>query len=338
MPKAVLFEYELDEDNLRMLRILQQREGLTSLRAALRECLGIVTTLVRESQEGYSVMLSKDGQLKGSDIDSLLPHPELDKIADQEELNKTVAVEISNELEARHGYSYERALELGRPIGRYKKCPVPDGEWIGQLDFKIAHEPGVDFNARMWCFFTFIREVKHDGKHRGRPGEKYQLLAWKTDGVSFKPTDGGIDMGALEVEPSVRLLLRTRTAPKTAGRYAPREEWGYWNTVDYEDSARPQADISNPNIITAPDTTPDADDTSAADPVGTLNISGQDLNENRQSSTSECEDVPPELSPEEWVKLNDPCAVMTPEIAAIETKRVRRALYEITSAEGLDKT
>ena len=196
--KAVLFEYELDEGNLRMLRALQNRELYPSLSMAMRECLGIVTTLMKATEDGFEVVLLKDGQHKSLGIDSLVPRVAPEGIAEAAAPpSDLIEVVISNDLEAKQGYSYERAMEKGFPLYRYKSSPLPDGEWVGRLDYKVVIEgdEAEDRRARMDCHFTFIREVTCDGLHRGQPGERYRTTIWKQDSRTFTPQIAALTSG-----------------------------------------------------------------------------------------------------------------------------------------------
>jgi hypothetical protein len=171
----------------------------------------------------------------------------------------------------------------------------------------------------MSCYFKFVREVTCDGKHRGRPGEKYCLYVWKPDGGGFTPKLGNIDMGALEVKRSTRLRLRTHTGFKTSGKC---EEWGYWDCAGPVDSvekprSEPQAAQVPPPPLFAPGEVPPELTREEWEKLQGLFAPGE---------------VPSELTKEEWEKL-EPDAILTPEIAAIEAKRFRRALYEVWLSE-----
>jgi hypothetical protein len=253
--KVELFEYELDEGNLRMLRALQRREGLPTLRAAMRECLGVVTSLVQQTEDGYEVVLRKGDEIVPCGIDALVPSTPV-QFADEPPESGAVTVAIDTELERRYGYRPERAREFP-DHHRYKACPVPDGVWIGEYDYRVLHPPNENGNSRIDCHFTFIREVNCTGVYHGQRGEKYRLSIWGSDTGTYCLKGSSIDFGALEIMPGTRFVLGTRTGPKLGGNYAGRKEWGWWNSVEEQDEkamlARQYDAVPERSSITRPD-------------------------------------------------------------------------------------
>jgi hypothetical protein len=235
-PTTVLFSYELGEDNLRMLHALQHREGLPSLKAAFIECLGIVTTLVEKTEAGYEIVSRKNEIIEPLEIDSLLPRSGIN-VTDERNLGKTIEISVDKELEMRQGLSPERAQDL-RDHHLYKASPLPDGEWIGRLEYKVTYPPIDSGDIRVDCHFTFVREHLFNGKFQGHAGEKYRLTAYKSIGGMASPKRGMVDFSSLDIVPGMKFRLGTRTGPKLTGRYAGCPEWGYWNFAEREDVAQ----------------------------------------------------------------------------------------------------
>ncbi len=242
-PTTVLFSYELGEDNLRMLHALRHREGLSSLKAAFIECLGIVTTLVEKTEAGYEIVSRKNGIIEPLEINSFRPRSGIN-VTNEKNLGKTIEVSVDKELEMRQGLSPERAKD--RPDHhRYKASPLPDGEWIGRLEYKVIYQPHDGGDTRVHCHFTFLREHLFKGKFQGHAGEKYRLTAYKPIGGVASPKNGMIDFSSLDIVPGMTFRLGTRTAPKLAGRYAGHPEWGYWNFAEREEVAQQLEEAAN---------------------------------------------------------------------------------------------
>lgn len=143
--------------------------------------------------------------------------------------------------------SWTRAIEAGFDPGRYEGHDVPEGAWVGRLDFKVWTKTGMGVS----CYFT--RE--DDAREGGRPGasegvrdrgaggasegasvdapvdapERYRLAAFRErdrsgrSGPRYVARDGAVDFADDVAAPGDRFLVTVGRSRNGAVRWVAAE-------------------------------------------------------------------------------------------------------------------